>query len=264
MSEIVWASAYVSLADKKRLISAIREIYESAGYIAYDPFPGGNGTPSGISSTSRLFVARPESGWIRMIGEVEVNILKKLAEKLGVSLISVEITDDDSRVEVIGTQPLTDFLKAGKTPDDLSRAENMTPVSSQGVMPDELGDLAKSYGVASNQVEKLFQKTTRSIFQKLDKQTDGEASSTQSDAMRLLKTQFSWNSAPAQRVQAVMACLSVPAGWRDPSFQEIAAAYPVARLLDRNENAPLLPGDEDLLDKVEYPLDYTPVYYAKL
>lgn len=264
MSEIVWASAYVPLADKKRLISTFREIYESAGYIAYDPFPGGNGTPSGISSTSRLFVARPDSGWIRMIGHAEADILKKLAEKLEVSLISVEITDHNSRIEVIGAKTLTDFLKAGKTPDDLNRAENMTPAASQEVMPDELGDLAKSYGLANKQVEKLFQKTTHGLFQKLDKQTDGEASSTQSDAMQLLNAQFSWNSAPAQRVQAVMACLSVPADWRNPSFKEIAAAYPVARLLDMNENAPLLPGDEDLLDKVDYPLDYTPVYYARL
>ncbi|MBZ0306958.1 MAG: hypothetical protein K8I82_12885, partial [Anaerolineae bacterium] len=120
------------------------------------------------------------------------------------------------------------------------------------------------YGVANKQVEKLFQKTTRGIFQKLDQRTDGEASSTQSDAMRLLQAQFSWNSAPAQRVQAVMACLSVPANWRDPSFKEIAAAYPIARLLDMDENVLLLPGDEDLLDKVNYPLDYTPVYYAQL
>jgi hypothetical protein len=48
-----------------------------------------------------------------------------------------------------------------------------------------------------------------------------------------------------------------------PDFSDLAAAYPIACLLDINEDAPLLPGDEDILDRVEFPLDFTPAYFAR-
>jgi hypothetical protein len=60
-----------------------------------------------------------------------------------------------------------------------------------------------------------------------------------------------------------MECLSIPQTWREPSLGDLAAAYQIACLLDINEDAPLLPGDEAILDRVEYPLDYTPAYFAR-
>jgi hypothetical protein len=262
--KILWASVYVPLTDRSKLISALEKLYEAEGYTPYDPFPGGTGTPTGITSSIRLFVGAAEHGWTRILGHIESHILKRLAENLEVTLLSVWISENESRVETVGSQTLIEFLKDGKTSDDLNRAEKIIPINPGDTMQGELGDLAKQYGVKSKHVEKLFQKTARGIFEKLDKQTEGEASRTQSEAMNVLKGQFSWDSAPAHRVQATMACLNVPQNWHEPSFKDLAAAYPIARLLDLNEDALLLPGDEDLLDKVSFPLDYTPIYYAKL
>lgn len=256
MTDHLWASTYLPNTPKKAVVAALKTSYETAGYTAYDPFPGGTGTPSGISFTIRLFVARPENGWTRILGTLSPEVLKALAEKLNTTLINVWIDESESKVEAIGQNPLTAFLKPDKTADDLTRAEKITLTDENQPVQGELMDLAKNYGVQGKHIEKLLNKTSKTLLNKLE---GGEAA--QSEAMASISNQFSWNTLPARRVQAQMECLTVPENWREPSFKELALAYPIARLLEKD--VPLLPGDEELLDKVEFPLDYTPVYYAK-
>ncbi len=253
-----WASAYLPGVTKKQVVAVLRELYESSGYQPYDPFPGGTGTPPTLSRSVRLFVAPTHKGWVRIIGESEPEILQSLAEKLDISLVSVWIDEKDGRVEVFGGKKLSDFLNLTKTPEDLARAEKIHLVDAPSSVQGELADFASDLGVKNKPLEKLFQKTTHTIFKKLEADEQ-----TQAQALAALSGQFSWNSAVAQRVQAVMTCLTIPDGWQTPDFKDLAAVYPIARLLEINEDAPLLPGDEDLLDSIEFPLDYAAVYFAK-
>jgi hypothetical protein len=211
----------------------------------------------------KLFVAPPENGWTRLIGQPNAALLPELAQGLGCSLVYVWINAASGQVECIGSGDLSQFLRPDKTVADLQNAfsANYAELPSDGI----LGDLAASYGVDTRQADKLFQKTSRTVLRKLDRQSGGEANEIQSTASGILlgSEGFSWKKAAAQRVQAVMACLSVPDGWHDPDYRDLAAAYQIACVLDQDENAFLLPSDEAILDKVAFPLDYLLAYFAR-
>jgi hypothetical protein len=57
--------------------------------------------------------------------------------------------------------------------------------------------------------------------------------------------------------------LRLPTGWQSPTYEEVADAYRAACLLEKDENAHLLPSDEAALARVDYPLDYTPLFFAR-
>ena len=262
LDEILWSSIYIPTGDEAKVVTAFEKATSTAGYKPYNPFPGGGGTPTGILTRVRMFVAPGENGWTRIIGLPDVELLNSLAEALQSSLVYVWIGADKSAVEIIGGDDLSQFLRDGKSPADLQAAMS-GPIAAGGDAPvsGEIAKLADEYGVDAGQADKLFQKTARTVFNKLDKRTGGEAASMQDAAKKSLDSSFSWGMPSARRVMAIMECLTIPQNWREPAFSELAAAYQIACLMDMD--APLLPGDEAILDRVEFPLDYTPAYFAR-
>jgi hypothetical protein len=260
---ILWSSVYLPLADRKQVMQALQAIHTAAGYVPYNPYPGGMGTPSGVTEMVKLFVAPLEKGWIRLIGQPNPSLLPELAQQLGCSLLYIWINTTNGQIDCIGSGELSQFLRPDKTPADLQNA--LSAAYSDPPSGGVLGDLASSHGVDVRQADRLFQKTSRTVLGKLDRQSGGEASAMQTAASGVLSGNdgFSWKKAAAQRVQGVMACLTVPENWRDPDYKDLAAAYQIACLLDQDENALLLPSDEAILDKVEFPLDYRLAYFAR-
>jgi hypothetical protein len=252
---MLWSSLYLPTAQSQQVADVLNNLHQAAAYRPYNPFPGGPGTPQGVSQFVRLFLAPPEGGWTRLIGIPDVNLLTSLATALNLTLLHTFISEEEAHINAIGAAQLADFLRPGKTSADLERARQVTPV--EGSAPaSPMSDIAKQYGVNPKAADKLIQKSVGTIFNKLDQSAaDAQA--------EVNKAAFSWGLPAAQRLSALMACLTLPENWRDPSYADLAAAYPIACLLDQDEDAPLLPGDEALLDKVEFPLDYTPFYYAK-
>lgn len=260
-----WGSLYWPLTSRKTLRETLKTVYSAAGYSPYDPFAGGNGAPAGAKQFVKLFIQRAEEGWLRVIGTPDASLNAALAEALSLSGLYVWIQAEAGDVEVVGGGDLSDFLRPDKTAADLAQAQNATYTNVEAATPDEISALAAQAGLKPGQADKLIDKTTRTLFKKLEKQSDQSDGENLQEQAVILTQQvgFSWGLGSAQRVQAIAACLSLPETWASPSFQELAAAYQVARLLDINEDAPLLPGDEAALDKVDYPLDYTLAYYAR-
>lgn len=260
--EILWSSVYIPTDDEERVTSVLGVIHAAAGYKPYNPFPGGTGTPTGIVGRVRLFVAPAEDNWTRVIGLPDVDLLNPLAAEMKSPLVYAWIGAENSVVEVIGGGDVSQFLREGRSAEDLDAAMR-GPIAAGSDAPaaGEIAKLADAYGVDAGQADKMFQKAAKTVFSKLDKRTGGEAASMQDAAKKSLDSSFSWGMPSARRVMAIMACLSIPQNWREPDFGDLAAAYPIACLLDMD--APLLPGDEDTLDRVEYPLDYTPAYFAR-
>jgi hypothetical protein len=262
MSEqVLWNSVYVPMSDEDKVAAALNAIYTEAGYAAFNPFPGGTGTPKGITERVRLFVAPGEDNWTHIIGAPDVDLLGKLSDGLALSLVYVWI-GEESGVEVIGAGELSQFLREGRSSTNIEAAMNAQYTASDAPTG-EVARLADEYGVDAGQADKMFQKAAKTVFKKLDKRTEGEAASMQDAAKKSLESAFSWGLPSAQRVMAIMECLTIPQSWREPAFSDLAAAYQIACLLDINEDAPLLPGDDAILDRVAYPLDYTPAYFAR-
>ena len=256
MTDFLWSSIYLPINDENQVLRSLKAVYEFAGYKLYNPFPGGTGTPSGIQDRVRLFVAPAESGWIRIIGEADSNHLPALATELKTALLYAWIGTSESSIEVFGSGELKQFLREGKSEADLNPPQIASGKQGTSDQPGILSDLAGEYGVDSKKADKLFQKTTKSILRKFQNE-DAQA------AMASMQSAFSWSSPPAQRLGQMMDALIIPANWREPDFRDLSTAYQIACLLDIDENAPLLPGDEAILDKVEYPLDYELAYFAK-
>jgi hypothetical protein len=72
-----------------------------------------------------------------------------------------------------------------------------------------------------------------------------------------------WNSAPARQLVALADALTLPVNWRTPDFDPLKEAYQVARRLERNPRASLLPDEKESLAAVPDAGAYQPVYMGK-
>jgi len=242
---ILWSSVYIPQVKQKTLVEAYTAVHLAAGYQPYNPFPGGGGTPANTSELIRQFAAPHSQGWTRLIGVPQPDLLPALAKALAAPLLYSWVSPEDGGVDCIGGE-LALF----------QRAEPASPAPTTSAPASLLGELAQQYGVDPTQAEKMFNKSAQSVFGKLD-------ADMQPAAMASLQGRFSWGLPGAQRLVASMGGLTVPDDWREPAFTDLAAAYQIACLLELDEDAPLLPGDEAILDRVEYPLDYLPLYFYR-
>jgi hypothetical protein len=136
-----------------------------------------------------------------------------------------------------------------------------------GALPSELDHLARSRNVDPAQAARLMDRLTGSLFGKLDRQSGGEAGAARNQARALLQSQGKggpdWAGAGGRRLAAMAALLTLPTTWRDPDFSALRDAYHVARRLQRNPRASLLPDERDAHARVPNILDYTPLYFGK-
>lgn len=247
----LWSSLYIPLSDDEQVFRALDECYQTAGYQAYNPFPGGRGSPQHAHEFIKLFVKWGEDGWTRIIGTPDESLLTPFSKTLANALLYLWVDETQTGIQVIGSASLADFLVAGQSLERFNDALNADYADQQ---TDEIADFAVQQGVDPKQANKLIQKNQRKIAQQMGMEPA---------EVKQPNRGFSWELGSAQRLRAGAACLRLPSNWHSPLFKDITSAYQIASLLEQDENALLLPGDEAVLDRVDYPLDYHLAYYAR-
>lgn len=267
-----WHSLYLRTDSSAIAVLALVEALQTLGYQRYDPFPGGMGTPPGLKTFAKHFVAPPQDGWVRVLGQPEPDLLPALSQKY--LLLYAWFTDSASGVEVYingerRDDHLRELLRPGAfLPDDITTYHDNTSTEggSAGLaLPDDVQRLAQTHNVNPDQANKLVSRLTSQLFGKLDRTSGGEASAMQDQARAMVSGggMVNWNSAPAQRLKAMMDALTIPANWRDPDFDALRDAYQVARRLRRTPSAQLMPDEQAAIKAIPNAIDYEAVYMGK-
>lgn len=276
-----WHRLFVQTDDLASVVEALRAALEAQGYAAYDPFPGGTGTPLKLAATVRHFVAPPQAGWVAVLGQPDDNILLDFQQQIGVPVIvgwltaedggfallrdGARHTEPDAFAAVVRPEHTPDMLKqalAGAIPVDAvdGDAPSRAEVGGEG-LPPELAEFAAQQGVDAGKANKMFARVGGKLLGRIAGR-GGE----QDQARAMLMGQAGgdiWNSLHGQRVRAAAAVLQLPDTWRAPSWQQVRDAYQVHRLRERSPRMMLMPGDKEALDAVRSVADYTPVYMGK-
>jgi hypothetical protein len=279
----VWHSLYLrpenpggtdSLDDSAAIRTALIDILQQHGYKAYDPFAGGTGTPPGLKTFVRHFVAPPIDGWVRVLGEPERAILSDLST--GRVVLHAWIDEGDSGMEVYHDRnivALDNYLSAsrggeGKITDAGARRaspEFGIEVNTPNILPIEIQQLARDHNVNAQQANKMIDRVTSQLFGKLDRASGGEASTVQAQARALVTgtNRIDWNGPAAQRLTTLASMIPLPANWRTPDFDAVRDAYQAARMLRKNPRAQLLPDERAALNAIPDAIQYQAVYVGK-
>ncbi len=268
-----WHSLWVPDREARQVADALRTALEAAGYRSYDPFPGGGGLSFGWKVRARHFVAPAAAGWTRVLGVPDTAVLPVLCVALETALLYAwlvgeawELTAWTPAGEERGAEALAAWLRPGRSTDDLRRAmagQMPVPAVDAGPqvmavpLPPDVAAMAES--VDARQAEKMMARLSKSVFGKLG----GQGDSAQADARAMLAGAVDWNGEHGRRLRAAVACLTIPEGWRSPTYAELADAYQVARARRQSPGGAGLPGDDAALARVPDALDYLPVYAGK-
>lgn len=270
-------------AQTERIVTTLRALLSEQGYEAYDPFPGGTGTPPGLNRLIRVFVAPPQDGSICVIGEIPEHWLSEFTQRLNTAVLSAWLTEDDGGFAVYrdglrhtSVTALSAYLSGGESIETLhqalSGALDVEPVASDeppvamiaaDALPPELQALALDQGVDPDKAGSIFERLSGSLFGKLGQGAGSGADQAQARAVFAGGQQDIWNSLHGQRVRAVADVLNLPGNWRLPTFDTVREAYQVHRLRQRSPRMPLMPGDEEALRSVRDALSYLPVYMGR-
>jgi hypothetical protein len=271
MSE-TWHSLYLRADETQAVADALIDALRHHRYQRYDPFAGGTGTPPGLKTFVKHFVAPPSDGWVRILGEPEPRSLIDLSA--GRTLLYAWLDAADSGIELYrdgatDADALGDFLRPGKTLGDLARSrQGATPTPMErpaSVLPDDMQQFAREHNVNADQANKLIERLTSRLFGKLDRASGGEASTMQAQARALATgaNRLDWNSPAAQRLKATVSVLTLPSNWRDPEFESVREAYQAARMRRKNPNSQLFPDEQAALNSLPDALNYEAVYVGK-
>jgi hypothetical protein len=274
-----WYRLFVLSNDAAHVATALRTPLEARDYVPFDPFPGGTGTPPGLTETVRLFVAPPQRDWVNVLGEYPVDLLPDFNREIGAPVVYVWLTEDDGGLTLYQDGARRDdptafapYLRPGQPPDVLPRAfageikvavleSDQPPVAVLGAdaLPPELQQLAQDQGADPVKASKMFQKVSNKLLKRMGSGEEQE----QARAMFMGGGQDIWNSLNGQRIRAILSLLTLPDNWRVPSLQTMRDAYQVHRLRQRAPRLMLMPGDKETLETVPDALDYTPVYLGR-
>lgn len=257
------------------LADVLRQVLKTAGYTAYDPFPGGTGAPIGKISRLRLFATPASEAWQRIIigDSLDPELIAQITIHSQHPLIDVRLlSENGSHISVYeangqansNLDALSPFLKNSATLADLLQATQMPIISaepaSNSTLPAELQNLAQKQGVSMKHVDKLMGKFNKKIFGKTE---DGASNQAQGMAtLSATQANIDWNTGDAQHLRAIMGCLTVPETWYLPEYATLAGAYQLARQLQRGASLDL-PSDQATLAKLPNAGDYTLLYYYK-
>jgi len=272
---VEWQRLYIPNSEQGEVVAALADAYEERGFKRFDPFPGGTGTPPGLKETFRHFVSPSQEGWVMVIGTTSTD----LALTMPYVRAWIDASGSgwepyrDGKSDPAG---ITAYLKAGKTGADIESiqgrpmlgvVETAAPTTSS--LPPDVQKLAQERGVNADQANKMIGRLTSQLFGKMDRQSGGEASAMQQQAQAALSKAMSgpakvdWNGAPARQLIALATLLTIPVDWRAPEFDALREAYQVARRLERNPKAALLPDEKEALGAVPNAGAYQPVYVGK-
>jgi hypothetical protein len=279
-----WYRLFVPQSEAQKVAEALRSPLEAQGYVPFDPFPGGTGTPPGLSALVRLFVAPSQDGWVCVLGEYPEDRLPDFSQGAGIPVLYGWLTEDSGGFALYRDGARHDnpaafepYVRPGQPPDMLRRAfageikvevleSDQPPVAVLGAdaLPPELQQLAQDQGADPVKASQMFEKVSSKLFNRLGRQSgaSGEEQE-QARAMFMGGGQDVWNSLNGQRVRAIVGVLNLPGNWRVPSLQTVRDAYQVHRLRQRSPRLPLMPGDREAMDAVPDALDYVPVYLGR-
>jgi hypothetical protein len=271
MSE-TWHSLYLRADDTDAVAAALIDALRHHGYQRYDPFAGGTGTPPGLKSFIKHFVAPPTDGWVHVLGEPDPSSLVDLSA--GQTLLYTWLTATNSGIDVYSdgaTDPegIVQYLRPGKTISDLARAQQgdaPAPVDRPtSAIPNDMQPFARDHNVNPDQANRMIERLTSRLFGKLDRASGGEASTMQAQARALAMgaNRLDWNSPAAQRLKAMVGVLSLPSNWRGPDFDAVREAYQAARMRRKNPNSQLFPDEQAALNALPDVLKYEAVYMGK-
>lgn len=260
-----WHSLYSPSSDQEELADALRAALTAQGFTLFDPFqtlaPG-----QAYSRSVRVFVAPARDGWTRVLGALETPLIESLSQ--ATLCLSAALVGDQAQIAVYKqgapadpVSTLTPHLRADHTPDDLRRALAGETISGarttqprdtfpMDVLPESMREQAR--GLNPKAINAMFGKLIKKVNRQLG--TDARA------GMALIGGGADWDSRGGRMLQAVMACLTVPDGWRVPDFVSVRDAYQLHLRRQQRPNAPLYPGDGDAMQNVPDALQYIPVY----
>jgi len=271
---------YSATGEFEVIADTLQSQLAAHGYTAYDPFPGGTGTPPRQHQTVRVFVAPPSDGWVCILGQPDESLLPEFSQKLGLPVIYGWLTDDDGGFAVYRDGSRRDdpeafepYLQPDKSLDLLKQALEGklavpaveppgAPIAgvSLDALPPDIQQLARERGVKPEQAESLAQRLSANLFGKLSgKRSEQE----QARAVVMGGSHDPWNSLHGQRIRAIASVLNLPGNWRTPSWEMVRDAYHVQRLRQRNPLTPLIPGDQEALEAVPDVMAYQPIYMGR-
>ena len=261
-----WKSLYICCDDSQQVVHDLEHYVQTAGFELYDPF---NVVPGkSFARIFRFFVGPVQSGWLRILGEVDTETAINLSDS-GFTFL-VELDSNRSHFTIIQAGQVETDCKAlfphlvdGCTLDQLrlklsaeytaqTKSAKSTQLGDVSInwLPDDVQQMADNLN--PNQINKLFDKFMNKITRRLGENV--------SDVQGLLAgNQIDWNSPGARQAVEVMACLRIP-NWNIPDFVTLRDAYQLRRRLQRKPNAHLFPGEAEALEAVPDALDYVPVY----
>ena len=274
-----WHCLYIPQATTEDVAGALRTTLAAHGFAPYDPFPGGSGTPPGLQQMARLFVAPPQDGWVRVLGELDASLLTALSEMRGGDLLAAWLTEEDGgfaryaggernetpeafaayfRPEI--PQEARQQAFAGDLP--VEPLETNSP--DAGTLPPELAQLAREHGVDTGKAGSMFERLSGNLFGRLSGQ-DSDSGSEQAQARAIFMGggRDLWNSRQGQRVRAIASVLALPANWRMPDWDAVRDAYHALRMRQRYPRMIMLPGDKESLAAVPDIEAYTPIYMGR-
>jgi hypothetical protein len=260
-----WHSVY--FRGDLTALTPLDSAYSDGGWVSYDPFPGGIGSPSGLKGVAKQ-IAYPldATGWIRVVSETAIP-----PEILGVFSATTPIlrgwlTMTEGGWEVgsagkMGNSPtdFAPFLAASATLESLSQAlAGNSPVkqlTNDSLLPPEVQALTSTRKVNPAQAESLMNRMAGGVFSQLG--------GNQSEAKSMLNSRIDWNSDMGRIVRAVAVCLALPTFWHEPDFAGVKDAYQAARALKRNPAATLLPGEKSALERLPNAGSFKMSYWGK-
>lgn len=272
---MIWQTLLFKQPTAENLPQRISNLLKATGHKAYDPFPGGLGSPIGNVTRQRLFLSPVVEGWQRLcVAPADVLSPELLQDVVTFEqpVIHVQMHDDEQfAVEVVGADSgltaLSSLLRDGLSIDELEAATRRAVlIDSQSIdndLPPEIQQMARDQGVEVDQLNKLMGRMSKRVFRRAAKGDDDASMDDAKAAMNAQQARVNWNSVSGQRLQVVMDCLIVPSNfWRTPEWQLLTGAYQIARQQQRGK-AMLLPGDQEKLQAVPNALDYHLLYFSK-
>ncbi len=247
---MAWNSTFIK-TDSAALVAAwLTDAFTVQGWQAYDPFPGGAGTPFSVTQFAKTFTFALSNDWTRIVSEGALpdNILRALSVPVLRGWLDAERGGWDARPDAPQNgelEALEYFILPGGSRDELTRAlagrRPVEALDAPGLLPPDVDKLARDRKVNPKQADKLIDRMASSLFARAG------GADARSGAQAMLGGSADWNSDAGKVLRAVAAVLHLPEGWREPDFIGVKDAYQAARALARNPRASLLSGERDAL-----------------
>lgn len=238
-------------------------LYQSLGWTAYDPFPGGLGTPFSLKRFAKQFVLPSGTGVVRVLSESAFDPALLTALSGGSRVLVGTLTATEGGWQVIedgqarhDAAAFESWLEPGKTLEELRRAlEGNAPVAvieAASNLPPNVEKMAK--GVNPKQIDKLMARMSSGVFGRIG------GGAAKDEAQAFLDGALDWNSDAGRVLRASADLFTLPTRWREPTYVQAKDAYQAARALARSPNATLTPGERDALYALPDAIHFKPLF----